>query len=429
MSLGFIDSVNKYSNIYSAKGAKELLNQIKSDTSSITPFFIDVFPYIVMTVFIIFFILALTMMANDNRTQFSRTNIYILVILVPFIFALYGYYANPASNMSSQIFNPLTIGIVCGLIMILIITGVIYYISTLNSITSFYVLYGLVALLIAIVIIGLAIFFNVFMNQIKQIPGTLGYIIHLILYIPCLVNDYAKYLLGEIGATPMVVYVLFFIELILLLMFFYGPILWKKTLGHNGAVIVQEPLFLYTKQIIASSDVSLMPDADNPGINNSVENGLIKAQKHLKSFGLSMWIQVNATNVRNEKYLFDYSQGSPSVIYLGQSELWKFFFSNSPNRVPYYAKIPFQKWIFIVFNYKGNYVDLFINGSLETTYAFQENEFPQYFNSDNMTIGDDNGVDGAICNIVFYTKPLEINQIVQNYNYLMLQNPPVNNLS
>lgn len=364
------------------------------------------------------------MMANDNRTQFSRANIYILLILVPFILGLYGYYINPASNMSAQLFNTVTMSIFGILGLTLFICMIVYFVSTLKPVTSFYVLYGLIVLLIAIVIIGLAIVFNVFMNQIKQIPGTLGYIIHLILYIPCLVNDYAKYLLGEIGATPMVVYVLFFIELILLLIFFYGPILWKKALGHNGAVIVQEPLFLYTKQIIASSDVSLMPDADNPD-----EKGLLKMPKHLKRFGLSMWIQVNATNVTNNKYLFDYSKGSPSVIYLGQSKLLKFLFSNSPNGVPYYAKIPFQKWNFIVFNYKGNYVDLFINGSLETTYAFQDNEFPQYFNSDKMVVGDDYGVDGAICNIVFYTKPLEINQIVQNYNYLMLQNPPVNNLS
>ena len=403
------------------------LNKIQS---SIAPFFTDFFPYVIMIVFIIYFIVALTMMANDHRTKFSRANIYILIILVPFILALYGYYVNPASHMSAQLFNTMTIGIFCILGLTLFISMVIYYVSTLKSITSFYVLYGLIVLLIAIVIIGLAIVFNVFINQIKQIPGTLGYIIHLILYIPCLVNDYVKYLLGEIGATPMVVYVLFFIEIILLLIFFYGPIIWKKTLGHNGTVIVQEPLFLYTKQIVANSDVSLMPHADNPEFRPNIEGGSsTSSQKHLKRFGLSMWIQVNATNVATDKKIFNYSQGSPSVIYLGQSELWKFIFSNSPNCVHYYTKVPFQKWNFIVFNYKGNYVDLFINGNLETTYAFQENEFPRYFNSDKMVVGDDHGVDGAICNVMFYTKPLEINQIVQNYNYLMLQNPPVNNLS
>ena len=166
MSLGFIDS--KYSNIYSAKGVKELLNQMKSDTSSLTPFFIDVFPYILMILFIIYFIVSLTMMANDHRTQFSRANIYILLILVPFILALYGYYTNPASNMSAQLFNTVTMSIFGILGLTLFICMIVYFVSTLKPVTSFYVLYGLIVLLIAIVIIGLAIIFNVFMNQIKQ---------------------------------------------------------------------------------------------------------------------------------------------------------------------------------------------------------------------------------------------------------------------
>jgi hypothetical protein len=289
--------------------------------------------------------------------------------------------------------------------------------------------------LFGIVIIGLAIFANVFMTQIKQITGVPGLIIHFILYIPCLVSDYLKYLLGEFNATPLVVYVLFLIEIVLLLIYFYAPILWKKALGHNGTVIIQDPQFLYRKIIVANSDISLIPDSINPILKSDDSNGTIGdtlnrtlPKFHLKQFALSMWVQVNATNVPSDKNVFDYARGSPSVIYLGQSELWKFRFSNSENHVPYYANVPFQKWNFIVFNYRGNYVDLFINGNLEKTYPFQENEYPEYLNTDTMTIGDTNGVDGAICNVSFYSKPLEINQIVQNYNYLALQNPPVNNL-
>jgi hypothetical protein len=389
-----------------------------------------------MFIFIIYFTISLTMMADDNRSRFSRANIYILTILIPFILVLYVYYVNPAARVSSQIFNSTTIGILVALGLSLAIAATIYYISTLKDITSFYVLYGLIIVLIAILIIGFAILSTIFMNQIKQIPGTTGYIIHLILYIPCLVSDYTKYLLSEIGATPLVVYVLFLIEIILLLIYFYGPILWKKALGHNGTIIIKDPQFLNVKQSISDSNLLLVPDETNPIIQseNSAAGALGDTLKsvipkfYLKNYGLSMWIQINATNVSSDKYIFDYGKGCPSIVYLGHSELWKFLFSNSSTTKSYYTKIPFQKWNFIVFNYQGNYVDLFINGNLEITYPFQENEYPEYNNSDNMTIGDDNGVDGAICNVMFYSKPLEMNQIVQNYNYLILQNPPVNNL-
>lgn len=437
-SPNFSDKMNEYYKKtieYSKLPTKELLGKIQSNTGGLQTFFINAFPYITMILFIIYFVSALSYMASDNRSKFSRANIYILLILVPFILVLYAYYTNPASNMGSQVFNSTTIGLFSVIGLTLFIAMIVYYVSTLKSLTSLYLLYGLIMVLIGIVIIGLAIFANVFMNQIKQITGMPGFIIHLILYIPCLVSDYFKYILGEFNATPLVVYVLFLIEIILLLIYFYAPILWKKALGYNGVIVIQDPQFLYRKIIVANSDVSLIPDSINPslksddssaGVGNDFKRALPKI--HLKQFALSLWIQVNATNIPTEKQLFDYAEGSPSIIYLGQSELWKFRFSNNENNIPFYTKVPFQKWNFIVFNYRGNYVDLFINGNLEKTYPFQENEYPEYLNTHTMTTGDTNGVDGAICNVSFYPKPLEINQIVQNYNYLILQNPPVNNL-
>lgn len=417
---------------YSRMNTKQLLNEIESNMGGLRIFLINAFPYIAMIVFIAYFIIALSVMADDKRTQFSRANLYILLILAPFALVLYVYYINPATNINSQVFNSTTIGILVALCMTLFIAGILYYVSTLKTLTSMYVFYGLILVLIGIVIIGLAIFSHVFMSQIKQISGTPGFIIHLILFIPCLVSDYLKYLLSEFNATPLVVYVLFFIEIILLLIYFYAPILWKKALGHNGTIIIKEPQFLYKKTIVASSDISLTPDSIHPMVQTATNSDTPITDStpilRLKNFGLSMWIQVNATNVPTDKQLFDYALGSPSVIYLGQSNSWQFRFSNSENHVPYYTTVPFQKWNFIVFNYRGNYVDLFINGNLEKTYPFQENEYPEYFNVDTMTIGDTNGVDGAICNVTFYSKPLEVNQIVQNYNYLLLQNPPVNNL-
>ena len=85
--------------------------------------------------------------------------------------------------------------------------------------------------------------------------------------------------------------------------------------------------------------------------------------------------------------------------------------------------LPGQKWNNIVFNYYSDKVDLFINGNLEKTYVF-DNNAPNYTANDNITIGTQDGLDGAVCNINYYTEPLTKTQVINAYNLLMMKNPP-----
>jgi hypothetical protein len=39
-------------------------------------------------------------------------------------------------------------------------------------------------------------------------------------------------------------------------------------------------------------------------------------------------------------------------------------------------------------------------------------------------VGAANGLDGAICNIQYYTTPLTSGQVANTYNLLALRNPP-----
>jgi hypothetical protein len=88
--------------------------------------------------------------------------------------------------------------------------------------------------------------------------------------------------------------------------------------------------------------------------------------------------------------------------------------------------MPSQKWNNIVFNYSSNKVDLFINGILEKTFIFDDsNKIPVYADNDVIRCGQPNGLYGAICNIVYTKENLLNNQIVNNYNILMLKNPPL----
>jgi hypothetical protein len=90
------------------------------------------------------------------------------------------------------------------------------------------------------------------------------------------------------------------------------------------------------------------------------------------------------------------------------------------------VELPSQKWNNFVFNYNNQLVDIFINGHLVRT--IELDEIPIYNPTDLVTIGQDNGANGAVCNIQYYTNPLTKYQIVNNYNLLMDANPPINNI-
>jgi hypothetical protein len=70
-----------------------------------------------------------------------------------------------------------------------------------------------------------------------------------------------------------------------------------------------------------------------------------------------------------------------------------------------------------------NRADLFINGTLVKSFAFETN-VPEYDNNDKVFIGSNNGIDGAICNVRYVNKAQTKIQIVNQYNLLMKKNPP-----
>jgi hypothetical protein len=92
----------------------------------------------------------------------------------------------------------------------------------------------------------------------------------------------------------------------------------------------------------------------------------------------------------------------------------------------YEIEIPHQKWNQIVMNYNRNVVDIFINGNLERSFKMNDGIMPQYNALDSITVGDDNGIEGAVCNVVYYHHPLNAEDVANSYNLFMNFNPPIN---
>ena len=62
-----------------------------------------------------------------------------------------------------------------------------------------------------------------------------------------------------------------------------------------------------------------------------------------------------------------------------------------------------QKWNHMVINYQSNTMDIFINNELVTTKF--KSDMP-YMSYDNIIVGEDNGIQGGICNVMYFKRSI-----------------------
>ena len=69
-----------------------------------------------------------------------------------------------------------------------------------------------------------------------------------------------------------------------------------------------------------------------------------------------------------------------------------------------------QKWCNIIMVCKNRYVDVFINSSLLKDYIYQA---PKQ-NYNNVYIGKDGGFNGSVCDLWYYSMPLELMKLMES---------------
>jgi hypothetical protein len=279
--------------------------------------------------------------------------------------------------------------------------------------------------------------------------------------------------MNEFKMTANPIYVILFLELIVILMYIYLPEIFKKISLSNGVVLLPKSSFLNIKQVISSNDINeiKVPKEKDENLNiRSVFNGKTTLTNWIKlniqsfsedpnytidkkvfnqNYAFSMWIYINSQtlSVKSESEIFNFGHdnsdtsisrtGKPRITYFNDitsknnkngkdsEDLIRVYFTNQTNPKGYYDfKIVKQKWNNIVLNITAGKADLFVNGNIEFTYYYVNNQ-PIHEIVDFITVGQDNGVNGAICNVVYYPKNLSLVEITNNYNLLMLKNPPI----
>lgn len=385
-----------------------------------------IFLFILISSIIIYFV------STDKDALTNKMYIYGFAILLPLFV---GIYFSTKLFADGDTVSPYRLAILSVVLFLIAIVG--YFYSKASGTSLVIMNYILFILIFFIIIGGLAIFYFVFSNYLSKQTGTLGFIINLIFYIPCLFADFIGYLKQQLNITPSTTFILLIIEIILILLYFFIPKITSAIVSNNSTVIMNDPVFLNQENVIANSTYFIVNE-NNPHKNGDMDNTIVYRNSN---YCISFWTYVNPGSKSkksyiNESNIFNYANGKPKVTYVNDSKehnnKYIIYFTNRTDEPEenrrYEISLPMQRWNYFVFNYHNNKCDLFVNGILERTFIFNTNSVPLNGNEmDNIIVGSNNsnGIYGAICNVCYYKTILTETEITRIYNLLQYKNPPV----
>ena len=342
--------------------------------------------------------------AFEHQNTFYKSKWFFLAIIIlpMFLIGQYVFMGFDTSNPSNQSYYIL-IGIVAGLL------GFYLFLSNFG-ITPYMILttgYFLSFLLILIILIGMSIAHTIFLEKAYDSSGFAGFIAGLIFFIPCMIRDFLNWISLEITGTPISIYFIFIIEILLILAYFYIPKIYKKVLDRGGKTILEDAVPLTGLQTL-SNYVEVFGDP-------MAGKDLLKSTRHLlqKTFAVSFWVypmsNPTAKEYREEKQIFSYGGNHPKITYLGKDNVFYFYYGEGDKRFDF--TLPMQKWNHIAINYTLNSIDLFVNGKLIRSHSPRAIGKETHTVNDNFQVGDENGVGGGIRKVVVYKDPLSQQEI------------------
>ncbi len=269
-----------------------------------------------------------------------------------------------------------------------------------------------ISLMLSIIVVGISFANTMFGRYLNNSTDWLGFVLNLIVYVPCLLEDLVKYFKQQYDLTPSVTFILLAIEAVLVAIYFALPMLFASKLVDDSVQIINEPVFL---DIPVSKTFKTQDNGD-------------KTSKRT-NYSISAWVYLNQQASSTEKaHIFSYGDSYPKVEYI-KSDSSKDKYRFTVNEDTYEISLPNQKWNNIVLNFNQNRtVDIFINGNLERTFVSSKRLSSDNRSTSEIKIGSTNGLYGAICNVKYYRAPLTQAQIVQNYNLMYNINPPINKI-
>jgi len=256
-------------------------------------------------------------------------------------------------------------------------------------------------------------------------------IMNIIFYIPCIFTNIFDYIGGTIsgksdsgigGSLIMLV-----VSVGLLVGYYYTPSVFNIINTQGGKQLVNKPVYT------------------NSAYTLGTYQDLNGTDKFEYQYAISCWVFLDAappnTNKSYSKYTSLLNFGNkPNVLYNGELNTLKIVmhqkdfpkassnkltdFDDDGNRIIYKNEnMLLQKWNNIVINYNGGVLDIFLNGELVKSSV----GVVPYYTLDNLTIGEENGIHGGICNVVYFNRALNASNLYFLYNMVKNKTPPLLN--
>jgi hypothetical protein len=182
----------------------------------------------------------------------------------------------------------------------------------------------------------------------------------------------------------------------------------------KAKVLLADPVYLKNKKIITDFASLKIDDFEIEYKYNYTISGWFFIRAQAPNFGESYSKYTSILNYGNK----------PNILYNGKLNKLKIKMNNGKKQKPIVHIIkdfPLQTWTNIVVTYNGGTLDIFLNGKL---IASIPNVVP-YMNHDPLSVGDDYGIGGGVCNVVYFPNVISLERIKMNYNALKNSNPPV----
>ena len=369
--------------------------------------------------FVVFLGIVTSLLVSDTKMNSAKQTSILILMLVSSVLwmVLLGAHTMGTGGTGSIGNAHLKHGlsILLGLVLSgLLIYTLAYYIGHSANVTSIVLNMLLIAILLGL--LHKTVFVKLPVGNAKK-NALIQLVSSTLFYLPCLLNSgfdkagqWATGQQGDAGSWMMLL-----VAICLLTAYFRGPSLLNQLSSQGGKQLVLQPIHL-DKQTTLGSYLDLHGEKD-------------KSKKYDYQYALSCWVYLDAmppnTNPHYNTYtpLLDFG-GKPRIAYHARANALKVTMLDKEGREKLVYKqvnVLLQKWNHIIVNYSGGTLDIFLNGQLVKS---KPGVVP-YYTYDTLTIGENDGVKGGMCNVVYFDHALNASNVYTLYHSVQGRNPPL----
>jgi len=259
-----------------------------------------------------------------------------------------------------------------------------------------------------------------------KIDNIFNLIIDGIVFIPCMLDDIFDFIYrlfyflftnnGKITfynqQDKIAMLIIFFIVVFFLLYISIKKIN-NKLVTQDGKILINNPIHLNKEYHLGNYET------------------LNEVSDYKYNYSISFWMYLHSSQSNNsDNYysILNYAN-KPNFTYNPNKHEFQIIcdISGSENQVIIYKSddMPLQKWTNIVFNCNNTTMDVFVDNNL----VISKSNIVPYVNIDSLTVGDNDGLSGGICNVVYFNKPLSVGNMFILYHSNTYKNPPITDIS